>query len=227
MPIQISCKCGYVAQAADWNSADVAACPDCGGVLSKTVIQHRQAAPKSQRGGSSATSSNSTRTCAFCGEEIPGAANKCKHCGEVLGGQGIEASEIDADEILAEYHALVGMRRRYNLLSFTFALPGMAVMIAPAFLRATAAAAFTRGEPVSPFLIRLLLIPAGFYLLIGVVMIFVGFASYARYKGRSVVFAFLGFLNVLGLIALAALKDYNAERLMKLKWTLRMMGRKV
>lgn len=222
MAIKISCKCGYVAQAADWNAANVAGCPECGGALQKVLIGESLTGAKLQRGGTSAT-----QTCPFCGDEIPAAAKRCRHCGEILGTGALGLSELDSDQILAEYHELVGMRRRYNLLSFAFALPGMAVMIAPAFLRASASAVIARRESLSPFLFRLLMIPPGFYLLIGVVMVFVGFASYARYKGRSVVFAFLGFLNVLGLIALAALKDYNAERLLKLKGLLTLLGRKV
>ena len=49
-------------------------------------------------------------------------------------------------------------------------------------------------------------------LILGTVLLIVGFAYYAKAKGRNPAWCLMGFLSIIGLIVLACLKDLDGTR---------------
>ena len=82
------------------------------------------------------------------------------------------------------------MIKRYNNLSLAIAIPGIITQIAGRFMmdgeQQTLGVLMTLG---------------------GTVMVLVGFAYYAKAKGRSPVWCLAAFLSLIGLIVLGMLKD--------------------
>jgi len=82
------------------------------------------------------------------------------------------------------------MIKRYNNLSLAIAIPGLVMQIAGRFMMG--------GEQDTLVVLMTLL---------GTVMLLVGFAYYAKAKGRSPVWCLAAFLSLIGLIILGLLKD--------------------
>ena len=90
------------------------------------------------------------------------------------------------------------MIKRYNNLSFVYAVPGIVLQIVGHVVSQGAK------EPAS-----LLLGVA--ILLIGTALLMVGIAYYAKSRGRSPVWCLMGLLSCIGLIVLLLLKDRAVE----------------
>ena len=82
------------------------------------------------------------------------------------------------------------MIKRYNNMSLAIAIPGLIIQIAGRFMMGDE-------QETLGVLITLL----------GTMMLLVGFAYYAKAKGRSPVWCLAAFLSLIGLIILALLKD--------------------
>ena len=82
------------------------------------------------------------------------------------------------------------MIKRYNNLSLMIAIPGIIIQVAAQMM--------LQGEQASlRFLVSL----------IGTVMVLIGFAYYAKAKGRNPLWCFVGVFSCLGLLIMALLKD--------------------
>ena len=82
------------------------------------------------------------------------------------------------------------MVRKYNSISLTLGVPGIVLQIV----------GIANGHS-SPFGDPLLLL--------GTILLLVGFAYYAKAKSRSPLWCLVAFLGIIGLIVLASLKDHD------------------
>jgi len=82
------------------------------------------------------------------------------------------------------------MIRRYNNVSLAIAIPGLIMQIAGRFMMDSEQG--TLGALIT---------------VLGTVMLLVGFAYYAKAKGRNPMWCLAAFLSVIGLIILSFLKD--------------------
>jgi len=80
------------------------------------------------------------------------------------------------------------MIKRYNNISLTVGIPGLIIQIAGYLM------------DNQPFL-----------LLAGTVLLIIGLVYYAKAKGRSPAWGFMGLLSIIGMIVLACLKDMAPE----------------
>jgi uncharacterized membrane protein len=83
------------------------------------------------------------------------------------------------------------MIKRYNNLSFVFAIPGLILQGVGRYLQ------MSQPEPTLGLLVAI----------VGTVLLLVGFAYYAMAKGRNPAWCLMAFLSCIGLIVLACLKD--------------------
>ena len=83
------------------------------------------------------------------------------------------------------------MIENYNRLSFVYGIPGLVLQIL-GNLKAQAADGPTFWSVIA---------------LLGTILLFVGFAYYAKAKGRHWAWCFMALLSIIGLIVLACLKD--------------------
>ncbi len=79
------------------------------------------------------------------------------------------------------------MIRRYNNISLALGVPGLALQLAGHFVQLYA------------------------LIYLGVLLLMLGLAYYAKAKGRNPAWCLLGFLSIIGMIILAVLKDKAAE----------------
>ncbi len=86
------------------------------------------------------------------------------------------------------------MIARYNRLIFLFGVPGLIVQIAGFAMR-------IQGHDLAGRLV----------ILIGLILLTIGLALYAKALGRSPAWGFVGLLSIIGLIILASLKDYAPD----------------
>ena len=82
------------------------------------------------------------------------------------------------------------MIKRYNNLSLVIAIPGIIIQVAAQLMM--------QGEQSNLGLL---------VSLIGTVMVLIGFAYYAKAKGRNPLWCIVGVLSCLGLLIMALLKD--------------------
>ena len=82
------------------------------------------------------------------------------------------------------------MIKRYNNLSLMIAIPGIIIQVAAQMM--------LQGEQASLGLL---------VSLIGTVMVLIGFAYYAKAKGRNPLWCLVGLFSCLGLFIMALLKD--------------------
>ena len=150
---------------------------------------------------------NPGANCGMCGYQMPAIDDRAE--------PGPAAAEparppLPGRRALASAHeelrGLEAERREMNLWSFVFGLPGLGLQVLPEVMGPPAA----RGAADGPQLLELA--PIG-----GAVLLLIAFGFYAKYKGRSSLWALAGLLSCLGLLLMAVLKDYNAERINQLK----------
>ncbi len=103
------------------------------------------------------------------------------------------------------------MIARYNTMSFIWGVPGILMQICGYILRMmNAQGSNAQGQIITT---NLLMDNVGrLVMLIGTVLLLVGFAFYAKAKGRSPWWCLFAFLSLIGLIVLACLKDLSGER---------------
>ena len=83
------------------------------------------------------------------------------------------------------------MNKRYNSISFAWGIPGLVLQTAGIIIE----------QPL--------------VLLLGTVLLFIGFGYYAKAKGRSFAWCLMGFLSIIGLIIMGFLKDLEKESTQK------------
>jgi hypothetical protein len=83
------------------------------------------------------------------------------------------------------------MIARYNRLSFLFGIPGLIVQAVGFTMR-------MQGHDLAGRLV----------ILVGLILLMVGLALYAKAIGRNPAWGFVGLLSIIGLLILASLKDY-------------------
>jgi hypothetical protein len=87
------------------------------------------------------------------------------------------------------------MIARYNNISLALGIPGIILQVVGQIMR---------GNPENATV-------GGLVLLVGTVLLIGGLAMYAKAKGRSLAWGLMGFLSLIGLIALALLKDHAPD----------------
>jgi len=83
------------------------------------------------------------------------------------------------------------MIARYNRLSFLFGIPGLIVQAVGFTMR-------IQGHDLAGRLV----------ILVGLILLTIGLALYAKSLGRSPAWGLVGLLSIIGLVILASLKDY-------------------
>ena len=147
------------------------------------------------------------KTCGMCGYRLPAIDDRVEP--GLAARDPTPKPQTDRRTVATAYDELRELetkRRELNLWSFVFGLPGIGLQVLPQVMAPPAA----RGAADGPGLLGLA--PVG-----GAVLLLIGFGFYARYKGRSVLWALAGLLSCLGLILMAVLKDYNQDRMNQLK----------
>ena len=159
--------------------------------------------------------------CEGCGklyrvkDELSGKQLKCPNCDATLTVAPAPSSPAPtpppnvptADELREELEIIEQQRKRNALLSFAFGLPGLALPFLPFWPSSTEA---------------FILVWAGSMALLGV-----GFGFAAKYKGRDTAWALVALFVCAGVLILAVLKDYNAEKIAEIKAALRLKGESV
>jgi hypothetical protein len=101
------------------------------------------------------------------------------------------------------------MIARYNTLSFIWGVPGLIIQMIGIILRVPNTPVMQQGRLVSsnPFMFNLGLV----IILGGTILLLIGFAYYAKAKGRNPWWCLCALLSLIGLIILACLKDRTIE----------------
>jgi hypothetical protein len=102
------------------------------------------------------------------------------------------------------------MIARYNTLSFVWAVPGLIMQIGGFVYRMSTTQTNLQGQLVTTNLFMDNV--ARGVILIGTILLLIGFAYYAKAKGRSPWWCLCALLSWIGLIILACLKDRTKEQ---------------
>jgi hypothetical protein len=93
------------------------------------------------------------------------------------------------------------MIQKYNRISLALGIPGLLLQIASQFI------VNLYKNPAAQMQSEILPIIATAGLMVGTVLLIIGLCYYAKAKGYSAVYGFLGLLSCIGLIILALMKD--------------------
>ena len=152
-------------------------------------------------------------TCISCGKKIAESEKAyvvdngliCVTCGTGSAVSEVAESEEVKKEKAGRYtKQLVAKKKGYNQLSFCFGIPGIILQITGLviLMNYSSQQGMTEyhQEPAHITFARLLT-------LLGCFLLVVGFAYYAKMKGRSPAWCLVGFLGIIGLVILICLKD--------------------
>lgn len=129
-------------------------------------------------------------------------------------------SAADQASVQAEYQQLKDLRKRCGTLAFLFGLPGAMLFAVPGAL----AGALEQQVDAMDHTLQVLAVGAP---ILGFVLLGIGVAFGAKYRGHSAWWGLLALLSCPGILLLVLLKDRYAERLIMLKAQLKLLGHPV
>src|SRR4029079_14456158 len=106
----------------------------------------------------------------------------------------------NAEEIYKEYQDLKSQRKRDNLLSFVFGLPGLLCFVANGVMAGMMGEARRMGTGPSDDLLG---VGSIFFTIMGCILMGIAYCFAAKYKGRSPLWGLMGFIGCFGLLLLA------------------------